>query len=350
MGIDIGTYSIRVVEINKKDDVFTLENYGEVKTSQIFKTPAAANMQNGSLITNQEVALIVTTILREAGMTTKYANFSVPDFSSFYTSFELPPMTKDELSKVVKYEARSYIPLPLSEVTLDWVLINKKDDKGVLSGKEKSPVKVLVVAISNQIVNNYKEIAAISKLDIKNLEAEAFALARACARGIEEPVCLVDIGARSTTVNILENGLLKMSHSINVSGNEFTQILSKSLRIDYERADELKKRVGLMSATKVEEDVKDTLLPLVDSILLEVRRADDNYYNTEGQRIKKVVLAGGSALMPGLKEYVAYELKKEVQVANPFASIAHEAVLGESLTEMGPSFAIAVGLCLKGLE
>lgn len=344
LGIDIGTSSIKVVELSRKGQDIGLENYGEIRTSSLQKAPFRVFKKDTLLLSNQEAAGAIKTILKTAGIQAKEVNFSIPDFSTFFTSFELPSMSQKELDSAVRYEARSYIPLPLSEIILDWSLI----EDGV-PDKTKTSLKVLVVAIPNEVINQYQEIASLSGLELKVLEAEVFALSRSSAKNEKGVIAIIDIGARSTTCNIFEKGILKISHSFNISGNELTEILSKSLKIDYEKAEELKKNQGLNVLRDNEKNIREILLPLIDSTLSDIKKIFQVFYQSEKKEIEKIVLAGGSALMPGLKEYFSEEFKKEVEIVNPFLGISYPPILDETLKEIGASYAIAVGLAMRGL-
>ena len=345
LGIDIGTSSIKVVELSRKGQVIKLVNYGEIKTVSLQKTPFRIVEKDGLLLSDREIAVAIKEVLKEAGIQSREVNFSIPDFSSFFTSFKLPPMSQKELESAVRYEARSYIPLPLSEITLDWTVI-----EGKTSNKTEAPLEILVVAIPNEVINQYQEIAALSGLQIKTLDAEVFALCRSLAKNKKTVVAIIDIGARSTTCNILENGDLKLSHSFNISGNELTEILSRSLEMEYEKAEELKKNLGLVGRLESGQSIRDILLPLIDSILTEIKKIFQNYSQQRSKEIEEIILAGGTALLPGLKEYFSEELNKEMELANPFSRIEFPPILGETLQQMGPSYAIAVGLAMRGLE
>lgn len=347
LGIDIGTSSIRVVEVGRKGQTRELKNYGEIKTSSLQKAPFRTIEKDMLFLSNRDAGNAISAIVKEAGIQAKGVNFSIPDFASFFTNFELPPMNEKELPQAIKYEARSYIPIPLSEITLDWLVI-----EGEVSNKTKTPLKILAVAIPNEIISQYQEIASFSNLEMKVLEAEAFALTRASIRNKNETrvTAVIDIGARSTTCNILEKGKLKISHSFNISGNELTEMLRRSLGINYEVAEELKGDMGLTVVEERERNTREILLPMIDSILSEIKKIFQNFYQYEGKGVEKVILAGGTALLPGLKEYFAEELKKEIEICNPFGGMVYPPILEETLREMGPIFAIAVGLALKGLE
>ena len=354
LGIDIGTSFIRVVEMGRRGRTYQLENYGEINTSA-FKEKAFRFFHKNTLsLSNKQVAVGIRTICREAEIETKEVNFSIPDFCSFFTSFKLPLMGEDEVPQAVQYHVRPYIPLPLNEVTLDWFIVEGEPSK--------TPLKILVVAIPNEVINQYQEIAELANLKLRILEPEVYALARASVKEDKEKkiIGLVDIGARSTTCSILEKGILKISYSFNIAGNELTEIIARSLNIDYNKAEELKREYGLLVKKesqlpkeimgREEGEIRRILIPLVDSILEEIKKVFRNFYRSEGKEVEIIILSGGVVLMPGLKEYFSAELKKEIILADPFLNIACPPILSRLLKEMGPSYAIAVGLALKGFE
>ena len=259
-------------------------------------------------------------------------------------------MTKEELPQAINFAAPQYIPLPLSEVTLDWQLIG-----GKIADRKGTRLKVLLVAVPNEIINQYGEIAKISRLETKFMEAEAFALLRSLIETDKMTIGLVEIGAQSTTCSIIGKGGLKSSHSLDVAGNELTQALAKGLGLDYKEAERLKKKYGISPlfqeiAEPKEKKIAQTLLPSVDSILVEIQRIFQSFSQVEKKEIEKIFLAGGSTLLPGLKEYFASVLKKEIEIVHPFTNIFYPPILEETLKEMNPSYAIAVGAALRGLE
>ena len=346
LGIDVGTSFIRVVEMGRRGQLYRLENYGEVGTSSLGQGPFRTFRRNTLSLSDKNIAQTIQAICQEAGIQTKEVSFSIPDFCSFFTSFELPLMDKDEISEAVRYEVRPYVPLPLNEITLDWSITEGRPSK--------TPLKILVAAIPNEIIDQYKKIAYSANLKLKILEPEVFALARSLTKNEKEKkaIGLIDIGSRTTTCTVIEQGILKNSYSFNIAGNALTELIARSLNIDYNKAEELKRKQGLLLANLEpgKEDIQGILLPLIDSILAEVKKVFRNFYQLEGKRVEKIILAGGSVLVPGLKEYFSAELKKEVSFANPFLHIACPSVLKETLKEMGSPYAIAVGLVLKGLE
>jgi len=357
LGIDVGTSFIRVVEIERHGREYHLSNYGEFDESS-FKFGGS----KGSIFfsSNKNIASAIRLILDEAEIRTKEVNFSIPDFSSFFTSFELPLMEKKEIPKAVRYQMRPFVPLPLDEIDFDWSIIEGQPSK--------TPIKVLVMAVPKEIVVQYRKVAELAGLELRCLESEVFALARALIdkRTEEEGkvIGLIDIGAWTTTCSVIENGIVKNSYSFNIAGNEFTKIIDRSLNVEYNKAEELKKKYGLsllldaglnvgemnQEENLIKKNVFKILVPLTDSILREVKKVFRDFYRVEGKEVDKVILSGGTCLMPGLREYFRKELKREVDMADPFAHLVYPPVLAKTLESMKSTYGIAVGLALKGFE
>ena len=355
LGIDIGTSSIKLVELSAFRERKKLENYGEIKAEVLYQKPFRTFEKNTLLLSSRDIARALLAVMEEAKIKTRKTVFSIPDFSSFFTNFELPPMSKEELPQAVTYEARRHIPLPLGEVTIDWEVI---EDRRPLN--QKKNLKILLVAVPNEVINQYREIARFSNLELIALEAEVFGLARVLIPEDEKRIIgLVDIGAQTTTCSLIEKRVLKKSHSFDTSGDDLTEQVAKSLSIDYKTAEELKEKYGLQeiplprTMTAFQEEsrsLREILLPLVDVMLKEIENIVKNFYQLERKEVEKFIIAGGTALIPGLKEYFQDFLKKEVEIADPFSKIFSPPILEKEIKKMGPSYTIAIGMALRGLE
>lgn len=364
LGTDIGTASIKLVELSGWRDKRKLENYGEIRAEALYEKPFRTFEKSTLLLSNQEIARAIKAIMEEAKIKTRDCIFSIPDFSSFFTTFELPPMTKEELLQAVTFEARQHVPLPLGEVTLDWEIIG-----GKVSNREKSKLKILLVAVPNEVINQYQEIAKLCNLKLLALEAEVFGLLRSLVSAEEEgTVSVVDIGAQTTTCSIIEKRVLKVSHSFDLSADDLTEVVTKGLSVDYKTAEKLKEKYGLNSEDlphlpsnnnsspsrekfpPPEKNLKKILLPLIGIILKEVEKTSRNFYQMEGKEIQKFIIAGATASMPGFREYCEDFLKKETEIANPFSNIFYPAVLEQTIKKMSPAYSIAVGMALRGFE
>jgi len=340
LGIDVGTAAVKLVEFSERRGRVKVENYGQIKTKAFYEKPFRTFKRGTFLLSTEDISKAITAITREAGINTKQVNFSIPDFSTFFTTFELPPMGKEELPEAIRFEARQHVPLPLSELTLDWSVVRGKFNQ--------TRLKMLVVAIPDRVVDQYKEVAIESDLELRSLEAEAFSMARSLPENDEEKiVALVDMGAQTTTINIIDKGTLQVSHSFDVSGNDFTQNAAKSLRIDYDQAEYFKKKYGVKPSGKA---IRKVITPRLNLIAMEVKKIARRYREGEGKKVEKIILGGGSAMMPGLESYFSEQLEPEVDIIHPFAGLYYPSILEDRLERMGPSFSVAVGLALRGVK
>jgi type IV pilus assembly protein PilM len=295
---------------------------------------------------SRDIARAIKGILEEAKMTSQKAVFSIPDFSTFYTTFDLPPMSLPEIPQAVRFQARQQIPLPLSEVSLDWSVI-----EGEIKDQQSSGLKILLVAVPNEIINQYQEIARLCRLELLALEAEVFGFLRSAQVDKRKTLALIDIGARSGTCSLVDRGVLKQSRSFEPAGSEITEVLAKSLQIDWRAAEDLKNQYGLQLQSEPEKaKIREVMLTVVDAAIEEIKKTFQSFSLLESRSPESVVLAGGLALLPGFKEYLAQQLGKDAEIVKPFTKIFYPPILEKTLAILGPGLSIAVGAALRGLE
>jgi len=342
LGIDIGAASIKMVEISLSGDKKKLENYVEFKLPRK-NTSLKTFYGEKSLLLGDRVFDVLQAVLKKAKIKEKKVTFAIPDFSTFFTTFDLPPMTETEVPQAIEFEARHHIPLPLEEVTFDWQIIEKKQ---VSPGVK---LKILLVAVPNKVLQGYQKLATLCDFDVQGMEAEVFGLIRSSLAGGKfwGPVCLIDIGWQSTTVSIVEKKILQLSQSFDLSGTGLSRTLSQSLNISAEEAEELKIRHGLdpnkpQSATIITKEIK--------NLAIEAERVYQRFEKESGKQINAVILTGGTATMFGLREYLESYFKKKVQKADPFAGLIYPPILEQRLKEMAPSFAVAVGAAMMSMS
>jgi type IV pilus assembly protein PilM len=356
LGVDVGTSSIKIVELSRRGETTKLEKYGEIYSEAVFERPFRTFEKDTLLLSGREISRAITAVTKEAKISEKKAVLSIPDFSSFFTTFDLPSMTDEEIPQAVRFEARHHIPLPLSEVTLDWSIIKRET-----IDQKRARLKILLVAVPNEIINQYQQIALLSNLKLVALEAEVFGLIRALIRDEEKTILLLDTGAQSSNLSIIDNSLLKSSYSFDVSANEMIQILARTFNTDFQTAEDLVKLYGILPIDKIDKDfklppsvspqkIREVLIPFADLMLLEINRISQSFFQTEQKEVGKIIIAGGMALLPGLKEYFVANLQKEIEIANPFQDIIYPPIHEGTLRELGPSYSVATGMALRGLE
>lgn len=330
IGIDIGTSSIKIVELASRDgSKVELTNYGEYDASI-----GSALHSSSVKLSAAEAADIIKQIMLEAKITGLEAAMSIPIFSGFSTTISLPNMPDAELEQAVTYEAKKYIPLPLSEVQFEWVRINGGDKEG--------NADVLIVAVTNELINKYNSIAKLSDLALKYLELDIFSLTRSLLSSESDQTLIVDIGAQTTILSVARGYWPVFTRSLDVSGAEFSKVLSSSLGIDLLRGEEMKKKIGVNAGEGL-------LFPLLDSIFMEGKRMINEYAgrSTDKRGINKVVISGGSARMPGLLDYAKKTFGENVSIGFPFYGIIYPKVLEPVLREIASKFDVPVGLALR---
>ena len=342
LGIDIGTSSIKVVQLKKEGDKFELETYGEISTVGYIER-LNESFQSTSLKTIEAVTReMVKLALEKAHADAKNVAMAIPIFSSFTSAIEMPEMTEKELSQAVEFEARKYIPIPTAEVELDWKIIE--------NGSNKSK-RILLIAVPKEVINKYIRIADALNLKINALELESFSFVRSLLNGEQIPACILDIGARTTSLTIVDKGVIQMSHGLDIAGAEMTRILASSLGVAFKRAEDFKRLHGIDGAEGIssneKKETKTALLTLIDEILNESERMINEYQSKTNHKIEKLILNGGSAQMDGLKEYIEEKLKIKTFIANPWSKIIYPPNLKKTLEEIGPQFSVAVGAAMR---
>ncbi len=341
VGVDIGTSSVKVVEISRWGGGKTLENYGEIKSTALYKEPLTNTQKDSYLLSSSFASKAIRGILDEARIKTKEAIFSIPDFSTFCTSFDIPPMSAKEIPDAIRYNASQYITLPISEVKLDWrILPNTPGDKN-------SSLKVFLVAVPNQVISEYQSIAKMAGLQLYALEAEALGITRALIKANKKTVCLMDIGVQSSTINVIEKGFLKKSYSFNFNSSQLAYVVASTMGISQQEAEEIKNKEGLLSTS---QELTKTLYLLIEPLLIEIKNVSAEYLQSERKEVEEIYLTGGMANLPGLKEYVAESLKKNVYAPNCFSEFLYPPILEDTLKKMSSSFSVSVGVALGGLE
>ena len=338
VGIDIGTYSTKVVQLRYEKERGILETYGELLNNVYFKgeSPETDVFHR----TDQEVSLLLQDLLKESGVTSKEAVLAVPASASFITTVSFPPVPSKELNEAIPYEARRYIPIPISEVELDWEVV------GLNESREK--IEVILIAVPKEIIDKLKRVSLLAGLNLRALEVETFSMTRSLAAGDLLPTGLVNFGHKTTTLAITDRGKLRVSHNFNKGSFELTKTLERGLGISQERAESLKREIGL--SEKVEEkEIASVIAPFIETQFSEIERFISIYNRKAPRSVQKINLTGGGSNLKGLVEYTVSKFGVEVARGNPFARTVAPAFMQPILRELGPSFSVAAGLALHEL-
>ncbi len=320
LGVDLGSSSIKVVELGRKDERACLINYAlaQVKSGAVFSIID---------LKDEEIIKILKTLIDKASISGRYACVSLPVEKTFSTVISLPAMPANELAAAVSFEAQRYVPLPLDEVVLDWTVISNAADQarnvdgadqrgsGALpvnaasAGQQSAApaggesVQILLLAVPKETITRTINIVSQAGLKVTALEQEAFSLARSLIGNDKNTFMVIDLGRRGTDIIVLDQGFIKLSHNLESVNKEI--------------------------------------------ILMEIDRVVNIFQMRYNKKIGQCLLVGGRANEKDLFEFLSVKLKIPVKVGDPFARVGHDQKISGFLKELAPQLAVATGLAMR---
>jgi type IV pilus assembly protein PilM len=341
VGVDIGSSSMKVVELKQNKGVITLSTYGEVQLGP-YSNREIGQTVNLSISKEQEA---LVDIIRESAVKARNAVFAMPLSSSFVTNVSIEADADADLSSLVRMEARKVIPSSLSEITLDWAEVELTKTELAAGEKRRN---VLIAAIQNSALERFKVLMQFAGLIQPPTEIECFSTIRGLYTSEEEDIAIIDIGAVSAKLYIARKGLLMRMHRIRAGGAVATKQIEQALEVDFETAEQMKYAADRKSDSFAE--LKRAHDSSYDRAFREFRQVLAEYEEKTGVALGSVHLSGGGALFPGTDAYLAQATNREVILANPFSKVAYPAFMEDIMDEIGPSFTVALGAALRSFE
>jgi type IV pilus assembly protein PilM len=334
IGLDIGSKTIKIVELEKAGGGYRLKASGIVG----YKSNSPEHMAD-----DKELAImsdIIRKLCHEAKITSRDAVISLPETQVFTRLVKFPLLSDSEIASAVKWEAEQYIPFPVEEAIIEHQILDRRPNA------TPPQVYVLLIAVPKVLVERYIKLAEMAKLQVLAVETELIALARSICP-VDQTVMVSDFGARSTNIAIVRNGNLMMSRSIPTAGDALTRAVSQGLGIEAQQAEEYKKTYGLSSA-QLEGKIKGVLDPVLKMVADEMRKAV-HYYQAEGEGEvpRTLILSGGTSSMLDVIGVMTKLTGMEVVVGNPFSKVQVDQQAAKILMGYAPVYSIAVGLAMR---
>jgi type IV pilus assembly protein PilM len=340
IGIDVGTTSIKVAEVGKSGDRLELRNYGMIETSGYLERVNEALQSSALQLSEETLPGYLRLVLDRAKIGAREAVASIPAFHAFSTLIEVPAMSDGDLRKVMENQAKQYVSIPLSQVSLDWMRVGTRE----VGGEEKH--QVLLISVPNDEIERYRAVFKRAGLALTGIEVEGVSLARALTAGEKGHSLLIDIGSRSTFIGIAEDGKLKVSSQTDFAGGSITQVIANGLAISPKRAEDLKRQRGLQGYGG-EHELSTLIEPTIDVILGEAKRLMGTFETNYQSKVERVMLSGGGSNLLGLEAYVAREVGMPTLRANPFRTVYAPDALSPITKVTGPLLAVALGLASR---
>jgi type IV pilus assembly protein PilM len=326
LGVDIGTANIKIAQISHGDKPI-LDTYGIVNIDYQLGG-------KNDTVAIEQMANTLRALIQKAGVTAKRCVISFPNSAVFTSVIQLPKMDESELGSAVEFEAKKYVPLALSEVDLSWTVTG-----GISESKDL--LQVLLTAVPKQITKNYMRMFGLAGLQPEVGEIEALALIRSLIGSVPINCVIIDIGARSTGLNIIEGGFLRLSRNLNIGGDTITDKIAQTLNISLLRAEQFKKDFGISNSTFIPDAIK----PVLNLIKNEVKQLL-TIYESQNVRVEKILMVGGGVNLPGVVDFFG-DLKIKVELGNPLGAVGYAQDLEAILKRYSLSLPIAIGLALR---
>lgn len=339
VGIDIGSSSIKVVELEDRDGVVTLTTYGELQLGPYDEGKSIGQPATLGAPTERQA---LVDILRESAVKAKKAVLSIPLSASFVTTMSLDADGNDDISGRVRADARKYIPVPIADVTLDWAEISAS------SSEDENKREVLLAAIQNDALKRFMNLMQTVEMPAPLTEIECFSTIRAAYTQSQSAIAIIDIGASVCKLYLTEGGLLERMHRVPAGGIKVTEKLMQERQISFIDAENLKRTV-----TQKDADygwVQKITHVTYARVLKEFKQVIDEYESYTGHSVAEIYVTGGASVGFGLDTAISHELARPVSLCTPFNKVAYPAFMEDTLNQIGPVFSTALGAALRQFE
>lgn len=339
VGIDIGSAAVKVVELEKTASAVTLKTYGELQLGPYDEQPLG---QAVSLSQEKKTEALVD-VIREANVQSGSGVLAMSLASSFVTVVPVSMGAGETLDSKIPIEAKKYIPIPLSDVMLDWVEIP------IDVTKTESTKEILLVAVQTEAMNMYTSLMSTINMVSQPSEIEVFSTIRALYDRSAPTTVIIDLGARVSKLYVVHNGQLERIHRVSVGGARVTKRLSELLDIPLDEAENVKRNYvpdSDVRAADIKKSFTTTMLPVAQ----EFKRIIDQYERRTERSIDQVVCTGGAAGFADTEVFMQDQLGRPVALATPFSRVAYPAFMEDTLKKIGPTFSVSLGAALRVFE
>ncbi|MDO8445238.1 MAG: type IV pilus assembly protein PilM [Deltaproteobacteria bacterium] len=337
IGVDIGSSAIKIVELKDTKKGYQLTNYG------IVPLPSEV-IVDGAIMDSSAIVEAIKNLLAEKKMKTRDAAISVSGHSVIIKKITLPVMTEAELEESIQWEAEQYIPFPISDVNIDFHILEMAPGQPQMD--------VLIVAVKKDMINDYTAAIAEAGLNPVVVDVDSFALENMYCINYdivpEETVALVNMGANITNINILKGGTSTLTRDVSVGGRQITNEIQKHAGVSFEDAEILKcgGEVNGVDSKDIDAIVKFG----ANALVTEVQRSLNFYLSTSHEgKIDRVYLGGGSSKIKGIADVIAERTGFPTELIDPFLKIGfnQKTFDPDALKKDAPLLCVGVGLATR---
>ncbi|MDO8460958.1 MAG: type IV pilus assembly protein PilM [bacterium] len=334
-GLDIGSTSLKAVLLSQEKDGYLLRAAG------LLPAPPKG-MLSDAPIDQETMAKAIRTLVQEAKITSKFVNVSLAENRVYTKVIEMPVLSDKELTSAIYWEAEQSIPVPLNEITFDYVVLKRPAKL-----EEGANMQVLLVGAPTQIIDKYNKILTLAGLTVVSVETELLATIRALSVINLSTSIIVSIGAVGTSLAIVKEGIVVFTYFVPIAGVAMTRAIASDFGFEISQAEQYKQTYGY-SSHEFEGKIGKSVLPILNSILTEVKKAI-SFYAEKYQHdtpITQIILSGGSSKLPGIDSFFVNNCGIETITGNPWKVVGSQQIPKEML-QNGPEYTVAIGLAMK---
>lgn len=346
LGLDISSTAVKLLELSKSSGRSGARY--RVEAYAVEPLPANAVVEK-NIADVDAVGQAIHNVVRRSGSKARQAAVAVSGSAVITKIITMPASLSDtEMESQIQLEADQYIPYPLEEVNLDFE---------ILGSSEKNPemMDVLLAASRSENVDDRVAALEIAGLNAAVVDVEAYAMENAFTQiadqlpdgGDDQTVAIADIGATTTTLNVLRNGKIIYTREQNFGGRQLTEEIQRRYGLSHEEAGMAKRQGGLP-----DNYVPEVLEPFKEAMAQQVSRSLQFFFSSSAYNsVDFIILAGGSSSIPGVDELIEEKIGTPTIVANPFANMSVSSnVKPQGLSNDAPSLMIACGLALRSFD
>ena len=344
IGLDIGSSAVKAVEVVQRGDSFELLHLG------IAPLPHDAIVE-GAFLNASAIADAIREAIAKSGSKAKHAAAAVSGHSVIVKKISVPAMTAAELEESIRWEAEQYIPFDVNEVNLDFEILQ--------AGDAERPMEVLLVAAKKDLIDDYVNLITEAGLTPSVIDVAGFAVENAFETNYagtmnpDEVVAIINIGAQTSTINVLANGVPAFTRDVATGGNQYTAEIQRALSVGFDEAERIKiGERGPESQDVVPQEVEQAMRAVTNNLVGEIARSLDFFSATAADlRIQRVYLAGGSSRVSGLEAAFKERTGLEIELMNPLAKmLPSNRFDAEFLDQVGPSLGVGIGLAMRRVD
>ena len=348
VGVDIGSYAIKVVEIELNKKGRFLKNFGIIGLPR-------HSIREGDIVEQEAVAEALKKLFKNLKIRNQNVAVALSGYPVMAKRISLPNSKREEIEATIHNQAEQYIPFDINDVNLDFDILDKEEtlSEGEDENEEKS-LDVMLVAAKKDVINAYVNLLVAADLNPGVLDVDVFALQNAAELIItdeKEGYAIVNVGAEELGINTVVNGTSLFSRDSSFGGTQITELIMSHFDVDFEMAEEIK--LGAVQDRPWDQKLEASVSGVVSDWAQEIKRALDFVDTTYSDKtIGKIFVCGGSCRIKGFQKYLEAHTGLPVVELNPFTNLIPNQDLfdEEYLNHMAPQACVAMGLALRSID